>query len=80
MKHRHQEPEAGIDGIVLGGGAGLREPVRDEPFPRQAGRRFENVPRLREMTGRQQQAGQRDQRVPAPDIKPGIARDETSLH
>jgi len=73
--HGVEEPEAGVDGVVLGAGAGIRESIRQKPVVHRAGKGRKDVPRDAESAGRQTETRKRDHRIPAPVGEPVIPGD-----
>jgi hypothetical protein len=71
-----QEPQRGVDRVVVGGARPVVEPVGDQPPPAVVGEQPERAHRVVVPTGREQQAGQADHRVAAPVREPGVARDD----
>ena len=72
LANSFEEPQSGIDGIVIGGPVPFRESVRQHTLIDAAGGCQQDVTGDVEPAGGQRQSGERNHRVTAPIGKPGI--------
>ncbi len=69
------EPQRGIDTIELGFACAVIEATRDHPVVCRGREGGQHRPGFLVPTGGQQQAGEREKRIPAPVCKPRVSRD-----